>query len=109
MRRSKLESYEYILGTLVKKPLDIDKIAYETNMDCAFLRQRLDSLIKYGLVEERFSGKKMLYAITERGAAVFKALNFQKYLEKVADAIRVMDEASRIVPTISSRTEDEEN
>jgi len=107
MRRSKLESYEDILGALVKKPLAISRIAYETNMDCGLVRQRLNSLIKNGLAEERTSGKKRLYAITERGISVFKALNFQRYLEKVADTIRLMDEATHIIPAISEQHEQE--
>ena len=101
MRKSKLECYEEILGTLVKKPLTIDSIAYETNMECNVLRRRLEFLIKNGLVEERDSGRKTLYAITERGVAVFKTLNFQKYLEKVVNNIRIMDEAVHIIPAIS--------
>jgi len=103
MRRSKLESYEDVLGALVKKPLTIDGIAYKTNMDCITLKKRLDYLIKYSLVEKRTSGKKMPYAITERGIAVFKTLNFQKYLEMVANTIRAMDEAIHVIPIISER------
>lgn len=105
MRRSKLESYEDILGALVKKPLSIDVIAYETSMDCTFLRKSLGFLMKYSLVEERSSSKKTLYAITERGVAVFKTLNFQKYLEKVVNTIKVMDEAFQVIPTISERND----
>lgn len=101
MRKSKLECYEEILGTLIKKPLTIDSIAYETNMECNVLRRRLEFLIKNDLVEERDSDRKTLYAITERGVAVFKTLNFQKYLEKVVSNIRIMDEAAHIIPTIS--------
>jgi predicted transcriptional regulator len=100
MRKSKLESYEDILGALVKKALTIDNIAYETGMSCSVATQRLDFLLKYGLVEERCSGKKMLYGITERGITVLKTLNFQKYLEKVADTIRTMDDASEVLSTI---------
>jgi len=101
MRKSKLESYEEILGALIKKPLAIDAIAYETNTECSVLGRRLEFLIKNGLVEERDSGRKTLYAITERGIAVFKTLNFQKYLEKVVSTIRIMDEAVHIIPAIS--------
>jgi predicted transcriptional regulator len=108
MRRSKLESYEDILGILVKDPLTIDSIAYGTNMNCTILKQRLDSLIKYGLVEERISDEKTLYVATERGITVLKTLNFQKYLKRVADAIRVMDEALQVVPKISKRIDNEE-
>jgi predicted transcriptional regulator len=103
MRRSKLESYEDILGALVKKPLTIDGIAYKTNIDCVILRRRLDFLMENGLVKERILSKKILYAITERGIAVFKTLNFQKYLEMVANTIMAMDEAIHVIPIISER------
>jgi predicted transcriptional regulator len=103
MRRSKLESYEDVLGALVKKPLTIDSIAYKTNIDCITLRRRLDFLMENGLVKERILSKKILYAITERGIAVFKTLNFQKYLEMVANTIMAMDEAIHVIPIISER------
>jgi predicted transcriptional regulator len=107
MRRSKLESYEDILGALVKKPLSIDAIAYETSMDCTVLRKSLGFLMKYSLVDERGSNKKTVYAITERGVAVLKTLNFQKYLEKVANTIKVMDDAFQVIPTISKHHHEE--
>jgi len=107
MRRSKLESYEDILGALVKKPQSIDGIAYKTSMDCNSLKKRLEQLIKYCLVEKRASNKKTLYAITERGVAVFKTLNFQKYLEMVAGTIMAMDEATHIIPIISEHDSEE--
>jgi predicted transcriptional regulator len=107
MRKSKLESYEEILGVLVKKPLTIDTIAFETNMECTIIRQRLDSLIKNGLVTERASSKKTMFAITERGLAVYRTLSFQKYLEKVANAIRTMDEAIQVIPMIEDNDKTE--
>ena len=72
MRRSKLESYEAILSALVEKPLSIDSIAYETDMNCTLLKQRIDFLLENSLVEERTPSRKTLYAITERGIAVLK-------------------------------------
>jgi predicted transcriptional regulator len=108
MRRSKLESYEAILEVLVKKPLTIDNISFETDMDCTVTERCLDFLIKNGLVEDRLSGKKTLYAITERGIAVLKALNFQKYLEKVSKSIMAMDDALHAVSIISKHTNQQE-
>ncbi|MEM3731792.1 MAG: winged helix-turn-helix domain-containing protein [Candidatus Bathyarchaeia archaeon] len=108
MRRSKLESYEAILEALLKGPSTLEAVAYEVNMDCTILNRRLDFLIKNGLVEERNSRRKTLYAITERGVAVFKTLNFQRYLEKVANTIRVMDEALQAIPTLSKRKNNKE-
>jgi predicted transcriptional regulator len=101
MRRSKLESYEVILDVLAKEPTTVDKIAYRVNMDCTVLERYIGFLMENGLVEERFSGKKTLYAITERGMAVFKTLNFQKYLEKVTASLKALDDALQAVPLIS--------
>lgn len=101
VRRSKLESYEAILEALVKKPLTIDNIAYESDIECSVLKRHLEFLMKNGLAEER-PGKKTRYAITERGMAVFKALNFQKYIEKVAKSLRLLDDALQAVPVIAN-------
>jgi predicted transcriptional regulator len=101
MRKSKLETYEAILGVLVKKPSTIDNVAYEASTDCSVVRQRLDFLLKNSLIEERSRHGKTFYALTERGITVFKTLNFQKYLEKIASTIRTMDEALQVLPTIA--------
>ena len=101
MRRSKLELREAILAGLLKEPLAIDDIAFETTMDCTVLNQHLDFLIQHALIEERLSDEKTLYAITERGIAVLKALNFQKYLQKVTNAIKTMDDAYQVLPIMS--------
>ena len=97
MRKSRLELYESILEALVNKPSTIDRIAYEINLDCTILRQRLNFLIKNSLVEERGLGKITLYAITERGVAVLKALNFEKYLGKITNKIEMVDEALQVI------------
>jgi predicted transcriptional regulator len=97
MRKSKLESYVDILEALVNTPLTLDHIAYQINMDCTILRQHLDFLIKNRLVEERTSEKRTPYAITEKGIAVLRALNFQKYLGRISNKIRVIDEALDII------------
>ncbi len=92
MRRSKLESYEAILGALAEKPLNIDGIAYKTKMHCEVLSQRIKSLIKYGLVKERINNGMKVYAITERGLSVYKTLNFQRQIQKIAKTIKVRNE-----------------
>ena len=97
MRKSKLEAYVDILEALVSEPLTIDRIAYEIKMDCTILGQFLEFLVKNGLLEERGSDKKTLYAITEKGTTVLRTLNFQKYLGKISDKIRVIDEAIEII------------
>ena len=101
MRRSKLESYECILEILVNKPTKLEQIAYDANLECSVLQQHLKFLMKNELVEERASGKRALFAITERGVAVLRALNFQKYLTKIRSSIRAVDEALQVVPEMS--------
>jgi predicted transcriptional regulator len=108
VRRSKLESYEAILEALIKKPLTVDRIAYDTSMDCNVLNRRLDFLIENGLVEERPLPKKTLYGITERGVAVFKTLNFHKYLEKISTTLSAIDDAMQTIPVISKDYKEDE-
>lgn len=97
MRRSKLETYEAILEALVNEPLSVEKTAYETDMGCTVLVERLDYLLQNGLVELRQIGEKGGYAITERGVAVLKALNFQKYLARIANKLSLIDEALQVI------------
>ncbi|MEM0058164.1 MAG: winged helix-turn-helix domain-containing protein [Candidatus Bathyarchaeia archaeon] len=101
MRRSKLEIYEAILSALAKRPLTVDSIAYRTSMDCTLLQQYLESLVRYGLVQERVGGKKRLYAITERGMAVFRTLSFQRYLDKIAKSIKAAGVETAPTPVIT--------
>ncbi|MBS7636380.1 ArsR family transcriptional regulator [Candidatus Bathyarchaeota archaeon] len=109
MRRSKLENYEAILAALAKRPLTVDSIAYKTNMDCTVLGQYLESLMRNGLVVEKFAGKRKVYAITERGLSVFRTLSFQRYLEKIAKTIKTVDTLEKApAPTISNSERKEE-
>lgn len=101
VRKSKLEYYQEILETLMKKPLTIDSLAYETSTECIVLHQRLDFLTSQGLVKEQILGGGTLCVITERGVAVLKALSLQKRLEKVKTTIIAASENPQITPTIS--------
>lgn len=100
MHRSKLESYEAILGALAKRPLGIDRLAYRTSMDCSILSEYLTFLIANGVVEERNFGGKRLFAITERGVTIFRTLDFQKYLKKLSKTFMKADEAMHDVPVV---------
>ncbi|MEM3627257.1 MAG: winged helix-turn-helix domain-containing protein [Candidatus Bathyarchaeia archaeon] len=102
MRRSKLEAYQEILGVLAKKPLSIDMLAYEANMDCIILKQRLDFLIKNKLVKEQTSKKKIVYSITERGLSVIRFLNSEERLKAAVNTIKRMDEVLQRISTIST-------
>jgi len=108
MRRSKLETYEAILGVLAKKPMKIDGLAYKVGLDLANLRRNLDFLIENGLVEEIFLPKGTSYSATDRGVSVFKTLDFQKYFKKIQDTLVAIDGAMRIVPEASKRSEKSE-
>ena len=106
MRRSRLELYEDVLKALVNRPLTVDAIAYACCMDCVVLRQRLDFLIKNGLVEERTYKKGALYALTGRGHAIFRTLAITKRLEKLQNTIKTIDEASQVLPSLSEHIEE---
>jgi predicted transcriptional regulator len=105
MRRSKLETYEAILGTLAKKPTKIDRLAYKVGLDCANLERSLNFLIENGLVKEIFLPKGTSYAATDRGISVFKTLDSQKYFKKIQDRLVAIDEGMRIAPETSQRSE----
>ncbi len=109
LRRSKLENYEAVLAALAKRPLTVDSIAYRANMDCTVLGQYLESLMRNGLVVEKFTGKKKVYAITERGLSVFRTLSFQRYLEKIAKTIKSVNKLEAPTPTISSGEKENKN
>jgi predicted transcriptional regulator len=106
MRRSRLELYEDVLSALAKKPLTVDGIAYESNMHCVALRQRLDFLIKNGLVEEKDCEKKTVYALTKRGLAIFKVLNITKRLEKLQTTISMIEDALQALPALPEQNEE---
>ncbi|UCF44769.1 MAG: hypothetical protein JSW44_03055 [Candidatus Bathyarchaeota archaeon] len=106
MRRSKLQLYEDILTALVDKPMTVDAIAYACDMDCVALRQRLDFLVKNGLVEEKNSKKRKRYALTRRGLAIFKTLTIARRLEKLQITMKKMNEALKVIPALSEYIEE---
>jgi predicted transcriptional regulator len=105
MRRSKLELYEDVLHALANKPLIVDSIAYECNMDCVALRQRLDFLVKNGLVEENYK-KKTLYALTKRGLSIHKTLTITRRLEKLQTTSKMIGDALQALPSLPEQNEE---
>jgi predicted transcriptional regulator len=103
MRKSKLELYQEILEGLKSRPMSVDCLSYETSTDCAVLKQRLDFLVKNGLVRERILKKGETFAISERGLAVLKALDLQKHLEQVKTAMMAVDKAMQAGITVSEQ------
>jgi predicted transcriptional regulator len=106
MRRSKLELYEDMLCALVDKPLTVDSIAYKCNMDCVALHERLDFLVKSGLVKKEDCKKKTFYALTKRGLAIFKTLSITRHLEKLQKSIGIIDDALQGVPAFSEHNKE---
>jgi predicted transcriptional regulator len=102
MPRSKLEKYLDILEVLVPRPLQFEKISYKANMECTILKRNLNFLVSHKLVEERSLNKgKIVYAITERGLAVFKTLQAQKYLQRIKSILPVVEEADEVGSLLS--------
>jgi predicted transcriptional regulator len=91
MRKSKLEVYQEILGVLKDKPMTVDLLSYRTGMDVAGLRQRLNFLVKNNLVSERMSSEMALFAVSDRGLAVLRALDIERRLEKVRTSMMTLD------------------
>jgi len=102
MSRSRLEKYLSILETLVPEPLEFEDISYKADIECSMLKRYLDFLLYHKLVEERrLNKKRTVYAITERGLAVFKTLRAQKYFQKLKNILPVVEEASNVGPLLS--------
>ncbi len=95
------------MEALVKKPQPVERLAYETDMDCTLIRKLLSFLAENGLVKERPLPKNTQYAVTERGVAVFKTLNFRKYLEKVSSSISALNDAMQTLPILSRDYQDQ--
>jgi len=106
MRKSKLELYEDILCALVDRYLTVDSLAYECNMDCVAVSNRLEFLIKNGLVRETRCSTKTLFSLTTRGTAIYKTLAITKRLEKMKTTIKMIDEALQALPTLPEHNED---
>jgi predicted transcriptional regulator len=106
MHKSKLELYEDMLRALAKKPLTLDSIAYECNMDCVVLQQRLNFLTKNNLIEEKNYKNKTIYALTRRGTAISKTLTITKRLEKLQTTIKKLNETMQALPALSELSEE---
>ncbi len=108
MRRSKLELYEDIIGALTKKALTIDDIAFECNMNCVTLQQRMEFLIKNNLVDLEISlDNRAFYVLTRRGLAISRTLVIAKGLEKMQRKPSINhDEALRAIAALTENDEE---
>jgi len=97
MSLSKLDRYLNILEALVDRPLRTGQISRRTRMELPAVKRHLAFLVTNGVVEKRrFRNRQVLYAITERGFAVFKTLRALKYLQKLRDSLPIVEEAHEI-------------
>lgn len=107
MRASKLEKYLNILEVLVERPRQASEIARKAKTERKALKHLMDFLDSNGVVEERrIRGQRIVYALTERGLAVFKTLRALQYLEKLKESLPVVEEASEIVSALSKQSKD---
>ena len=90
MRRSKLEIHVDILKALARHgPLKLTHVMYKANVNCSFLKQRLDFLIRQDLIEEKRHKTSVVYAITKRGQTVLK------YFMELNSVLQITEEAQR--------------
>lgn len=102
MRRSKLERYVSILEVLIPRPMKFEVISYKTSIECGMLKRYLSFLTSHKLVIERLTSEEgAVYAITDRGLAVFKTLRAQEYFQKLKNILPVIEEASEVEPLLS--------
>lgn len=102
MPPSKLDRYLNILEVLVVRPQKLDYLAHRIRMEQRVLKRYLAFLVSNGVVEKRsFSEKLVLYALTERGLAVFKTLRALKYMERLKDSLPIVEEAREITAVLS--------
>jgi len=107
MPPSKLDKYLNILEVLVLRPQKLDQIAYKVNMECRALKRCLDFLVSNGVVEKRrLRGKRVVYAINERGLSVFKTLRMLKYLEKLKKTLPIVEEAREVASLLTKQSQE---
>jgi len=105
MSPSKLDKYLNILEVLIARPQRIDKIVSKVHMEKGELKRRLRFLVSNGVAEERrTAGNTTVYALNDRGFAVFKALRAFKYFEKLKESLPVIDEAREIASMLSKNS-----
>jgi DNA-binding MarR family transcriptional regulator len=106
MAPSKLETYLNILEVLVENPQKPDFIARKTHLKQDSLKRHIAFLVSNGVVEKRrlISSKQIVYALTERGMAVFKELRAMKYFEKLRESFPIVEEAREIASFLVKRS-----
>ena len=106
MRKSKLENYEDLLSALMDRYLSVDSLAFECNMDCVAVNKRLEFLIKNQLVGRHYINKKLFYALTTRGEAVYKTFSLTQRLNKLKKSIEIINESLQAIPSIAEQNKE---
>ena len=102
MPPSKLDKYLNILEVLAERPQKIDRIASEVQMETRELKRRMNFLVLNGVVNERpIDDNRIVYALNDRGYAVFRTLRAFKYFEKLRESLPVIEEAKEIASILS--------
>ena len=97
MTPSKLDKYLNILEVLAERPNKIDRIARRVHMEKPEIKSRMNFLVSNGIVDERPNiDNHVVYALNDRGYAVFKTLRAFKYFEKLKESLPVIEEAKEI-------------
>ena len=108
MSSSILEKCLDVLEVLVDRPKKLDVIVKMTKMKSNVAKKSLEFLISNGLIEERHlrGGKRIVYAVNERGLSVFKTLRVLKYLEKLKATLPIIEEAREMTPILTKRSKE---
>jgi len=102
MPPSKLDKYLDILELVAEGPLKIDHIATKVHMEKSELKRRMNFLVLNGVVNERpIDDNRIVYALNDRGYAVFRTLRAFKYFEKLRESLPVIEEAKEIASILS--------
>ncbi len=101
MSRSKLEKYLSILEVLVSNTQRFEDISFKTKIECGSLKRLMNFLTSHKLIEERPFDEGVVYAITDRGIAVFKTLRAKEYFKRIRTILPVVDEAKEVSPLLS--------
>ena len=97
MPPSKLDKYLNILEVLADRPNKIDRIASRVHMEKPEIKSRMNFLVSNGIVDERPTiDNHIIYALNDRGFAVFKRLRAFRYFEKLKETLPVIEEAKEI-------------
>ena len=92
-RRTKLSVYIGVLNLLATNgPMKITHISQRLNVNASVLKEYLEFTVKQMLIEKREIGKRVLYAVTERG------LNVLKYFNEIWGVIQSVEKGQSIPP-----------